>query len=128
MGKYLRLTTHEEVERLWSKECDDRIVPVGLIHNITGRILAALVLGFQELGQLFGVTARFLLCLFIEELTPIQGERFTKNPPSPVSWNKFAGSILHVWANLVAVTKRTTINARGSIASYTPKVWVDAVI
>ena len=48
--KYLRLTTHEQVERLRPKECDDRIIPVGLIHNIQGRILAALVLGFQELG------------------------------------------------------------------------------
>ena len=86
----------EEVKRLRSQECDDWVIPVGLIHNVTRRILAALVLGFQELSQLFRVATRFLLTLFVELLTTIQGEWLTKNPPALVSWNQFAIPVLHV--------------------------------
>ena len=96
MVRYSKLTTQEEVERLRSQESDDWFIPVGLIHNVTGRILAALVLGFQELSQLFRVATRFLLTLFIELLTTIQGKWLTKNPPALVSWNQFAIPVLHV--------------------------------
>ena len=49
-NKYSRLTTHEEVEWLRTQECDDRIIPLGLIHNLTGRELATLVLASQVPG------------------------------------------------------------------------------
>ena len=101
----------EEVKRLRSQESDDWFIPVGLIHNVTGRILAALVLGFQELSQLFRVATRFLLTLFVELLTTIQGEWLTKNPPALVSGYKFSILVLHVWAHPVAVRKRTGIDA-----------------
>ena len=42
----LQLITTEKVERLRTKECDDGIIPVRLIHYFTWRVLAALVLGF----------------------------------------------------------------------------------
>ena len=94
-------------------ELDQRNISKWLIEDVTGGVLAALVV-----WQLFRVPISLSLPLLIPILAPVQGSRWTKNPSTLVSWNQLAILVLLVRCCPVTLTKRTGIDPRGAIGAY----------